>query len=159
MSGGLRYMIIWLYLACSITNTKVIHADYKYEDNKEVGIYKNEDLVTIPFGELTTKQIEFLELFFPSDIDHKEFFSDKYTFDNNSILNQLNSYNSIEELRKALVKRRGIEITRGSVNGFIQKLNRLSALVITPINANKKSITISYLGIAYFLSNIYLKIQ
>ena len=157
LSGGLRYIIIWFYLAGSITRTKVIHADYIYEEEKEVGIIKNDYLITIPFGDLTTKQIEFLELFFPEFNKYEDFFSNNYNYDDNPLLNQKKSYNSIEELRMALVKKRGIKITRGSVNGFIQKLNLISALEITPLNENKKMINLNYLGIAYFLHNIYNK--
>ena len=158
LSGGLRYVIIWLYLACSITRTRVIHADYKYEGMLEVGINKNDALITIPFGDLTNKQIEFLELFFPDIDDYSALFSTNYRFNDNPILNQIKSYNSIEELKNALIEKRGENITRGSVNGFIQKLNRIAALEITPINENKKNITLSYLGVAYFLHTIFQKI-
>ncbi len=41
----------------------------------------------------------------------------------------------------------------GSINGYIQKLNKISALNIYPNPKDKKekAIKISYLGIAYFL--------
>jgi len=75
ISGGLRYMSIWFYLACSITNTKIIHADYKYEGNEEVGINSNVEIITLPFNNITDKQFEFLELFFEPNYILEDFFS------------------------------------------------------------------------------------
>ncbi len=46
-------MSIWFYIACSITNTKIFHADYKDEDNEEVGINSNVELITPPFNNIT----------------------------------------------------------------------------------------------------------
>ena len=73
ISGGLRYMDIWFYIACSLTNTRLIHGDFIYEKNEEVGIYSNVELTTIPFPSLTNKQFEFLELFF-NDYNDYTFF-------------------------------------------------------------------------------------
>jgi len=72
ISGGLRYMVIWLYIACSITNTEIIHGDFIYEGSKEVGIYRNMELPTIPFQVITDKQFEFLELFFNTYKNHHD---------------------------------------------------------------------------------------
>ena len=155
LSGGLRYIIIWIYLACSITNVRVIHGDFIYEEDKEVGILKNDDLITIPFGTITKKQIEFLKLFFPDFNNYSDFFSSDFAYDENPYLSNLKSFDSVEDLRKALVEKRGSKITRGSINGFLQKLNLIYALEITPSKENKKKIALNYLGIAYFLHNIY----
>ena len=38
ISGGLRYMDIWFYIACSITNIDIIHGDFIYKGNEEKGI-------------------------------------------------------------------------------------------------------------------------
>jgi len=64
ISGGLRYINIWIYLAASLTKSRVIHGDFIYDGIFEVGIYKNDELDTIYLGSLTKKQLEFLELFF-----------------------------------------------------------------------------------------------
>ncbi|MEJ2277391.1 MAG: hypothetical protein P8Y70_06530, partial [Candidatus Lokiarchaeota archaeon] len=53
VSGGLRYVDIWFYIACSITNTKIIHGDFIYEGNREAGIISNMELITIPFESIT----------------------------------------------------------------------------------------------------------
>ena len=158
ISGGLRYIDIWLYLACSITNTKLIHGDFVYEGDKEVGIRKNDELRTLYLGELTSKQFEFLELFYNPYSDYSEFFDEKFSFDENPLLNNRIVYDSIEETRIALNKLRGKaseNITRGAINGFIRKLDRISALQIIPENQNKKKIAISYIGIAYFLQKLF----
>lgn len=48
-------------------------------------------------------------------------------------------------------------ISRGSINRFIQKLSKISALNIYPNPKDKKqkTIEISYLGIAYFLYKLF----
>ena len=159
ISGGLRYMDIWFYIACSITNTKIIHGDFIYEGNKEVGIYSNMVLLTIPFQPLTDKQFEFLELFFNNYNNYNNFFAPELSFNDNQLLFNRKKYNSLEEIRKALEKKRNEPTSRGSINGFIQKLNKISALNMYPNPKDKKEkeIEISYLGIAYFLHKIYTK--
>ncbi|KKK79239.1 hypothetical protein LCGC14_2835510 [marine sediment metagenome] len=59
------------------------------------------------------------------------------------------------ELKTLSLKRRSL--SRGSINGFIQKLKRISALNIFPNPKDKKekAIEISYIGIAYFLHKLF----
>lgn len=161
ISGGLRYMVIWFYIACSITNTKIIHGDFIYEGSREIGIYSNMQLLTIPFRLLTNKQFEFLELFFNDYRDYRDFFTPNLSFNDNLLLTERKKYTSLEEIREALEKKRNDSkaISRGSVNGFIQKLNKISAFNIYPNPEDKKerTIEISYLGIAHFLHKVYTK--
>ncbi len=161
ISGGLRYMSIWFYIACSITNTKIIHADYKYEGNEEVGINSNVELITLPFNNITARQFEFLELFFEPNYKLDDFFSQEYSFNEHPVLVKTKKYNSLERLRKTLEKKKNSPLTRGSINGYISKLQNLSALEISPNPEDKKekTITISYLGIAFFLQNLYYKLN
>ncbi|MBA7528990.1 hypothetical protein ES705_21182 [subsurface metagenome] len=156
--GGLRYVDLWIYLAASIARSRIIHGDFIYDGNIEVGIYKNVDVDKVYLGTLTSKQVEFLELFFPSFKDPKDFFNTRYIYDENPLFNQIIYYNSIEKIRNSLIKLRGKEITRGAINGFIKKLNRISALKITHQSEKKRKISISYIGIAYFLKEMYKKI-
>ncbi|KKN11603.1 hypothetical protein LCGC14_1024810 [marine sediment metagenome] len=157
ISGGLRYMVIWLYLACSITNTKIIHGNFIYEGSKEVGIYHNMELPTIPFQLITNKQFEFFELFFNTYKSQHEFFNPDLTFNDNPLLSSRKNYTSLETLKENLEKKRGNSLSRGSINGFIQKLNRISALNIFPNPKDKKekTIEISFIGIAYFLHKLF----
>ncbi|KKN09910.1 hypothetical protein LCGC14_1041890 [marine sediment metagenome] len=157
ISGGLRYMVIWLYIACSITNTKIIHGDFIYEGSKEVGIYDNMELPTIPFQVITDKQLEFLGLFFNPYTSPNDFFNPDLSFNDNQLLNNRKKYTSLEILKEKLEKKRGNSLSRGSINGFIQKLKRLSALNIFPNPKDKKekTIGISYIGIAYFLHKLF----
>lgn len=159
ISGGLRYVNIWFYLACSITNTRVIHGDFIYDESsdEEVSIYKNDLIEPVYMGKLTEKQFEFMKLFFNPYKDYREFFDEKYTYDENELLKNIRTFNSIEELRIELNKTRNAkdQVTRGSINGFIRKLNKLSALKTTSRSQNKKQITLSYIGIAYFLRRIF----
>ena len=152
-------MIIWLYIACSITNTKIIHGDFIYEGSKEVGIYSNMSIPTIPFQLITDKQFEFLELFFNTYENFHDFFNPNLSFNNNSLLFNRRKYDSLEEIREALERKRSNSISRGSINGFIQKLSKISALNIYPNPRDKKekTIEISYIGIAYFLHKLFLK--
>lgn len=156
ISGGLRYMVIWLYIACSITNTKIIHGDFIYEGAKEVGIYSNMALPPLPFQLMTDKQFEFLELFFSPYEDPNAFFRWDEFFNDNLLLSQRRKYNSLESLKKALEGKRNEKLSRGPINGYIQKLNKLSALYIypNPNDKKEKTIEISYLGIAYFLQKL-----
>jgi len=156
ISGGLRYVDLWLYLAASITKSRIIHGDFIYDGNTEVGIIKNVEIDKVYLGSLTSKQVEFLELFFPSFKDPKDLFNTRYTFDENPLFNQIVCYSSIKEIRNSLIKVRGKEITRGSINGFIKKLNRISALKTTHQSGKKRRISISYIGIAYFLKEMYV---
>lgn len=157
ISGGLRYMDIWFYIASSITNTRVIHGDFIYEKNKEVGLYTNLELQTIPFQSLTDKQFEFLALFLGEYNNYTQFFDPELSFNENSLLNQRITYQSLEELKAAMEKVRSETISRGAINGFIQKLSKTSALNVYPNPSDKKekSIEISYFGIAYFLHTLF----
>jgi len=159
ISGGLRYMSIWFYIACSLTGTRIIHADYKYEGKEEVGINSNIELITLPFNNITDRQFEFLELFFEANYKLGDFFSQEYSFDDHFVLKKKKKYTSLEHLRKTLEARKGISLTRGSINGYIKKLQNLSTLEISPNpeDRKEKTITISYLGIAFFLQNLYNK--
>lgn len=67
-------------------------------------------------------------------------------------------YTSLEILKEKLEQKRGNSLSRGSINGFIQKLNKISALNIYPNPEDKKekTIEISYIGIAYFLHKLFL---
>ena len=156
ISGGLRYMVVWLYIACSITNTKIIHGDFIYEGSKEVGIYSNMELPTIPFQIITNKQFEFLELFFSTYENYDEFFNPDLPFNDNLLLSQQKKFDSLELLKGALECKRDETLTRGSINGYIQKLSKISALHIYPNPKDKKekTVEISYLGIAYFLHKL-----
>ena len=153
-------MVIWLYIACSITNTKIIHGDFIYEGSKEVGIYQNMVLPTIPFQLITNKQFEFLELFFNTYKSYHEFFNLDLTFNDNPLLSDRKKYYSLETLKENLEKKRGKSLSRGSINGFIQKLKRISALNIFPNPKDKKekTIEISYIGIAYFLHKLFIEV-
>ena len=151
-------MVIWLYIACSITNTKIIHGDFIYEGSREVGIYSNMSIPTIPFQIITDKQQEFLELFFNTYDTYRDFFTPDLSFNDNQLLFKRKKYNSLEELREALESKRNGSLSRGSINGFVQKLSKISALDIYPNPKDKKekSIEISYIGIAYFLHKLFL---
>lgn len=159
ISGGLRYMDIWFYIASSITNTRIIHGDFIYEKNKEVGIYSNVELQTIPFQSLTDKQFEFLELFFNIYNNYNQFFDPVLSFNNNPLLYERQKYPSLNALKLVMEKERRTSISRGALNGFIQKLSLISALNIdtNPLDKKEKSIEISYFGIAYFLHNLFQK--
>jgi len=155
ISGSLRYIDIWTYIAASITESKMIHGDFIYEGDIEVGIHKNDELNTIYLGSITSKQVEFLELFFKSYTNSLEFFNIKHLYDENPLLNNIKSYKSIEEVRTSLIKNRGEKLTRGSINGFIKKLMKISALELRPARQNKKNISVSYIGIAFFLKEMF----
>ena len=157
ISGGLRYMDIWFYVACSITNTRIIHGDFIYEKNEEVGIYSNLELTTVPFPSLTDKQFEFLELFFHDYKAYTEFFQPKLSFNENELLTNRKKYVSLEDVKEALEIKRKITISRGAINGFIQKLEKVSAINLypNPEDNKERSIEISYLGIGYFLQKLY----
>ena len=161
ISGGLRYMVIWFYIACSITHTKIIHGDFIYEGSKEIGIYSNMSLITIPFRLLTDKQFEFLKLFFKNYQDYFDFFDPHLPFNKNSLLSERKKYDSLEKIREALEKKRNESkpTSRSSINGFIQKLTKISALNIYPNPKDKKerTIEISYLGMTHFLHKLYTK--
>ncbi len=158
-----KFIIIWIwfYIACSITGTEIIHADYKYEGNEEVGINSNVELITLPFNNFTDKQFKFLELFFEPNYSLEDFFSQKFTFNEHPVLAKIKKYSSLEQLRKTLEEKKGSPLTRGSINGYIKKLQNLFALEISPNPEDKKekTITISYLGIAFFLQNLYNKLN
>jgi len=65
ISGGLRYIVIWFNIASIIADIEIIHGDFKYKGNVEVGITQNFNLIRIPFNIPTLMQFEFLMLFFP----------------------------------------------------------------------------------------------
>ncbi len=159
ISGGLRYMDIWFYIACSITNTRIIHGDFIYEKNEEVGIYSNVELTTVPFPSLTDKQFEFLELFFDDYQDYTNFFQPGLSFNENKLFTNRKKYESLEDIKEALEFKRKTIISRGAINGFIQKLEKISAVNLypNPDDRKEKSIEISYLGIGYFLDTLYRK--
>lgn len=81
ISGCLKYVDIWFYITCSITNTEIIHGNFLYDKNVEVGIIDNVYLPKLPLDNITNKQFEFLELFFNTYKDYKEFFQDYKSFD------------------------------------------------------------------------------
>ena len=108
ISGGLRYMSIWFYIACSITSTKIIHADCKYEGKEEVEINSNVELITLPFNNITDKQFEFLELFFEPNYSLEDFFSQEYSFNEHPVLAKIKKYNSLEQLKKALEEKKKV---------------------------------------------------
>ena len=161
VSGGLRYMTIWFYIASSITNSKVIHADFIYEDKVEVGIISNMNLVKMPFSEITNKQFEFLGLFFREFNSLNDFFALDEHYNENILLTNIIEYKSLEDLREALEIKRNEKLSRGSINGYIQKLNNLSALNLytNPNDKKEKMISISFLGISYFLQKAYSNIN
>ena len=114
------------------------------------------ELPIIPFQLITDKQFEFLELFFNPYEDYPEFFNPELSFNDNPLLSERKSYDSLELLKEALERKRGEKLTRGSINGYVQKLNRISALKIysNPKDKKEKTIEISYLGIGYFLHKL-----
>lgn len=157
ISGGLRYMDIWFYLASSITNSRIIHGDFIYEKNEEVGIYSNTELPIIPYQPLTDKQFEFMELFFEDYEDVNRFFEVGIPFNENPLLSHRKMYQSLENLRTVMEEKRGETISRGAINGFIQKLSTTSTLNIypNPTDKKEKSVEISYMGIAVFLATLF----
>ncbi|KKL62957.1 hypothetical protein LCGC14_2179960, partial [marine sediment metagenome] len=114
-----------------------------------------------PFNNITDKQFEFLELFFEPNYTVEDFFSSEFSFNEHPVLAEVKKYNSLEQLRKSLEKKKKSPLTRGSINGYIKKLQNLSTLEISPNPEDKKekTITISYLGIAFFLQNLYNKLN
>ncbi len=89
------------------------------------------------------------------------FFSQEFSFNEHPVLAKIKKYNSLEQLRKILEERKGSPLTRGSINGYINKLQILSALEISPNPEDKKekAITISYIGIAFFFQNLYNRLN
>jgi len=157
ISGGLRYIDIWLYITCSITDTDIIHGNFIYEHNVEVGITDNIYLPKLPLDNITRKQFDFLELFFNTYGEPNEFFRDDKSFDENLLLSNTIKYTSIEKLTKVFNTKKNKDIGRGTINGYIQQLKKKSLLNlnVNPDNKKEKSIEISYLGIAYFLNELY----
>jgi hypothetical protein len=159
ISGGLRYMVVWFYIACLITDTDIIHGDFKYKGDMEVGITYNMNLARIPFIEPTDKQYEFLELFFTSFEEIMKCIENQKPFD--TILEHIKVYDSIESLKDRYNQQinKGKDITRGSINGYLNKLKKISAIetTINPENKLEKKIEITYLGISFVLNYIYNK--
>ena len=79
------------------------------------------------------------------------------SFNDNQLLSIRKKYTSLETLKEKLEKKRGISLSRGAINGFIQKLNKVSALNISPNpkDRKKRTVEISYIGIAYFLHRLF----
>lgn len=152
-------MVIWFYLACLITHSEIIHGDFKYKGDKEVGINYNMKLVRIPLSEPTEKQYEFLELFFSSYNDIIKCIKEQEEF--SEILQHIKTYDSIEDLKNNYNERinRNKDITRGSINGYIKKLKKTSAIetMTNPDNKVEKIIKITFLGIAFVLNYLFNK--
>jgi len=76
----------------------------------------------------------------------------------NYLLFKRKKYKSLEQIKEALESKRNGSLSRGSINGFIQKLSKISALDIYPNPEDKKekTIEISYIGVAYFLHKLFL---
>ncbi len=159
VSGGLRYIDIWFYIAGQITDTDVIHGDYIYNDeDRIVNIRENMNLTRLPIVGLTIKQFEFLKLFFHEFKDIKDFIKPAQSYDESKLLNYTKKHNSIDEIRVEYEKMKGIEkISRGTINSYIQLLKEMAALKTTPNPENKKKMVleISYFGIAFFLNFLY----
>ncbi len=86
--------------------------------------------------------------------------SEKYndedlTFNDNPLLSDQKSYTSLETLKENLEKKKGKSLSRSSINGFIQKLRRISALNIfsNPKDKKEKIIEINYIGFPIFFTN------
>ncbi len=157
ISGGLRYMVIWFYIACTITNTEIIHGDFKYKDNIEVGITRNMNLIRLSLNPPTMMQFEFLKLFFTNHEDIIFSLRNQDIFD--SLLPNIKAYESIEDLKESFNKNRksSEQITRGSINGYLKKLKSMSAIVLykNPKNQKEKRIEISYIGISFVLNHLF----
>ena len=76
--------------------------------------------------------MRFLELFFNPYKNPNDFFNPDLTFNDNQLLSVRKKYTSLETLKEKLEEKRGNSLSRGSINGFIQKLKRISALNIFP---------------------------
>ena len=162
ISGGLRYMIIWFYIACTITNTEIIHGDFKYKENIEVGITRNMNLVRIPLNTPTRMQFEFLKLFITNPEKIITALKNQDNF--NSLLSSIKFFESIEVLKDTFNNKRKNEekITRGSINGYIKKLRHMSAITLykNPENKKEMRIEITYIGISFMINyilNNYMK--
>jgi len=159
LSGGLRYIIVWFYIASCITDARVIHGYFKYKNGVESGLNYNFDMVRIPFKPLTDKQLQFLELFFKKFKSYNKFFSPNLAYNENPLINETIIYESIEKLTEALKQKRKDSTSRGAVDGFVQKFSQINGVETFPNPENKKetSVKITYLGIALFLNEIYNK--
>ena len=150
-------MIIWFYIACTINNTEIIHGDFKYKENIEVGITRNMSLVRLSLNTPTMMQFEFLKLFFTN---HNEVITALKNQDNfDSLLSSIKSFESIESLKESFNNKRknDDQITRGSINGYIKKLKHMSAIILykNPNNEKEKRIEITYLGISFIINYIF----
>lgn len=157
ISGGLRYMVIWFYIACTITNTNIIHGDFRYKENIEVGITRNMNIKRLLLNTPTIMQFAFLKLFITN---HEEIINTLKNQNNlDSLLSHIKMFESIEDLKKALNNKRNNDekITRGSINGYISKLKDMSAITINknPMNKKKKRIEITYIGISFVINHIF----
>lgn len=157
ISGGLRYMVIWFYIACTITNTDIIHGDFKYRENVEVGIIRNMNLKRLPLNTPTIMQYEFLKLFFTNHDEIINNVRSQSTFD--ALLSHIKLFESIEDLKNALNNKRKNDekITRGSINGYLNKLKDMLAITINknPENKKEKRIEITFIGISFVINYIF----
>lgn len=157
ISAGLRYINIWFYIACCLTNTRIIHGEFKYQGDKEIGIYYNIDIQKISLNTPTEKQFRFLELFFNDYQNIKNFLQKQEPFE--KLLNIVVNYKSIKEIIKVYQKKINKEISRGAIYGYFNRLKEMSAIRIFPNPENKieASVEITYLGIAYVLNYLLKK--
>jgi len=157
ISAGLRYIDIWFYISCCLTNMRIIHGEYKYEGDKEIGIYYNIDFQKIPIKIPTEKQFEILELFFMDCKTIKKILYNQEPFE--KLLGIVVNYKSIEELRKEYERRIKKEISRGALYGYFYRLKENSAIRLysNPENKVETSVEITYLGIAYVLYFLFNK--
>ena len=76
------------------------------------------------------------------------------------MMSLIKSFDSIEDLKIAYgIKINNQEITRGSINGYLKKLKKKSAIE-TMVNLEskiEKKIQITYLGITYVLNYLFKK--
>lgn len=157
ISAGLRYINIWFYIACCLTNTSIIHGEFKYQGDKEVGIYYNINIQKISLNTPTEKQFRFLELFFKNYQNIKNLLQKQESFE--KLLDIVVNYKSIKEIKEAYKKKINKEISRGAIYGYFNRLKEMSAIRIFPNPENKTetSVEITYLGIAYVLNNLLKK--
>ncbi len=78
-------------------------------------------------------------LFFNSYDSYQDFFNSDLTFNDNLLLSERKRYGSLETLREALESKRNGSLFRGSINGYIQKLSKISALDIYPNPKDRES--------------------
>ncbi len=159
ISGGLRYIDVWFYIACIISNTDVIHGDYVYEDAKIANIKGIINLTRLPLVGLTDKQFDLLELFFNKYDDINDFIKPDLLYDDNILLNKTIKYDSTEKIKDTYNKKKGLNLSRGDINICLHDLKNIEMLKIlpNPEDKKKKTIEITYFGIANFLNYLFEK--